>query len=474
MAKPHDINDSFELEGFWWLPEAPERRVAGVLRYSQDDGPVLTLTGTFDPTKEAFGEEMDDRAVIHGTTKDDKDVSLFKNLHISRKGGFFTEAVQEVYRGHTLAMGWHFASEDEEIFSKSYAIFEDIEEWLGHRFFDFGPVEDSKDWRLKIDRSVSRPLGRIKGVDFTVGSGFYTDKSSTSFTVSAHCYVEIAPDEPKSLRWHLAAASKIRALASLCAGQHLPARRIMLDGPEIRYSKDHSRSAEVSVYASMLHQETKKKLRKFDRPMVQVSDFPVPADDLLQRWFDGYEDFSSAQYLFLTALADRGMFINVRFSFAIQALEVFHRLSYPTTIMAPEHHEALQSALMKAVPQSTPAVMRDKLKGLLAFSNEPSLGQRLKALLKEVHSRLGETPAGFDKAFVKRLVDTRNYYTHFSPNLEGKTLKGADMHYAIRRIVLLLIVLQFLRIGLDPATARAAIDRHREFKKLWEEEGNPS
>lgn len=48
------------------------------------------------------------------------------------------------------------------------------------------------------------------------------------------------------------------------------------------------------------------------------------------------------------------------------------------------------------------------------------------------------------------------------------------MHFAIRRIVLLLIVLQFLRIGLDPTTVRAAIGEHREFKKLWEEEGNPS
>jgi len=473
MAKPHDINDSFDLDGFWWLPEAPERRVAGVLTYTQEEGPVLTLTGTFDPTQEAFGSEMEDRAVIHGTTKDEKHVSLFKVLHMSRKGGFFQEAVHEVYRGHTLALGWHFASEEEQIFSKSYVIFEDIEEWLGHRFFDFRPVEDSTDWRLNISRSVSRPLGQIQGVKFNIGSGFYTDKNSTSFTISAHCYVEIAPDEPKSLRWHSAAAFKIRGLASLCAGRHLPARRIMLDGPEVRFSKDHSRHAEVSVYASMLHQESKK-ARQYERSMIQVSDFPDPADELLQRWFDGYEDFSSAQYLFLTALADRGMFINTRFSFAVQALEVFHRLSYPTTIIAPKDHATLQDILMSAIPDDTPAVMRDKLRGLLAFSNEPSLGQRLKALLKEVRSRLGEVPAGFDKAFVKRLVDTRNYYTHFSPNLEGQILAGADMHYGIRRIVLLLIVLQFLRIGFDPATVRAAIDKHGEFKKLWQEEGNPS
>ena len=118
--------------------------------------------------------------------------------------------------------------------------------------------------------------------------------------------------------------------------------------------------------------------------------------------------------------------------------------------------------------------MRDKLEGLLAYSNEPSLRQRLKALLKEVRERLGEVPAGFDKAFVERLVETRNYYTHFSARTEKNILQGADMHYAIRRIVLLLIVLQFLRIGLDPAVVRSAIDKNLEFKKLWKEKGNPS
>lgn len=473
MAAPPDINDIFDLDGFWWIPDNPDLRVAGVLSFSQKDGPVLTLTGTFEPTKRAFGSEMMDRPVIHGLTKDSKAVSLFDALHTGRKGGLGEQAVHEVYKGHILAVGWHFDSDEEQMFTNSYVSFEDIEEWLDHRFFSFDRGDDNLNWALALNRPATRPLAEFDGISLSVGSGFYTDGSSTSFTVTAGCHVKIAASEKRNIRWHLAAASKVQGLASLCTGRHLPLRMIFLDGPEVRYSTDFSRPSEVRLYYSLVHQSSQK-VRQHDIPMLRVSDFPEPADEVYRKWFDCYEGLSSGIYLFLTALADRAMFINVRFSLAIQALEVFHRRSYSGTVMAEAEHAALQKVLIAAIPDGTPAAMRDKLSGLLSFSNEPSLGQRLRAMLKDLRAQLEEEPAGYDKVFVRRLVDTRNYYTHYSPDLVGKTLEGADMHYAIRRIVLLLIVLLLLRIGLPRESVRAAIDKHREFKQLWETAGNPS
>jgi hypothetical protein len=472
MAAPPGINDEFSLEGFWWLPSDPDALVAGVLLFNQKDGPVLTLTGTFEPKKEAFGSTLDDRPVIHGRTKDGKAVSLFGALQTARKGGLGQSAVHEVYEAHLLAMGLHFDNEDAAIFTRSYVGFEDIEAWLGHRFFDLRHETESGNWSLGIDRSVARPLGRIDGAALSVGSGFYTDASSTSFTVTARCHIVIAPDAPQPVGWHFEAAAQIQGLASLCTGRHLPLRLLFLDGPEIRHAKDKSRATEVHIYASMTHPESQK-TRRHESPMVRATDFPEPADALLQKWFDSYGELSSALYLFLTALADRAMFINIRFALAIQALEVFHRRSAPGTIIPDEEHAVLQQALIAAIPAGTSAAMREKLKGTLSFSNEPSLRQRLRALIEEVEAHMGEAAAGYDKAFVQRLVDTRNFYTHYSPDLENKILEGAELHYAIRRIVLLLIVLLLLRIGIEPATVREAIADHREFRQLWEKAGNP-
>jgi hypothetical protein len=79
MAAPSGINDAFSLDGFWWLPKMPDLKVAGVLNFKQKQGPILTLTGTFDPSARRLGSEMQDQAVIHGLTKDNQAVSLWRH-----------------------------------------------------------------------------------------------------------------------------------------------------------------------------------------------------------------------------------------------------------------------------------------------------------------------------------------------------------------------------------------------------------
>ena len=438
MPKPFGINDDFQFEGIWWVPDQPDVRVAGELAYGQKDGPVLSLTGTFNPDSRGFLSELVDRDVIHGSTKEGKSVSLFRALHTSRQGGLGQPVIHEVYKAHLLAIGYHFANEDEEIFTRSFVSFEDIEEWLGHRFFDLQCASNEMDFNLAINRAgIDRRLADINGMTLSAGSGFFTDRSNTSFTIDARCYIKVKPAQPRSIGWHFSVASKLQSLASLCTGRHLPLTSLSLDGPVLRYSSEHSRPAEVHVYASMTHPESHKS-RRFDTPLVYASDLPDPPDAAFQKWFDSYEELSSGLYLFQTALADRAMYINARFSLAIQALEVFHRRAFPGPIIPKSKYSEIRKALVSAIPDGTTKDMREKLQSVLAFSNEPSLKQRLRALIDEVEHAFGERPAGYDETFVKQVVDTRNYYTHYSPELSGKTLEGAAMHYAIRRIVLLL------------------------------------
>ena len=47
-TEPLHLVDSHEWSGLWWLPDAPDERVPGVLRYDRDGGAELTLIGTFE------------------------------------------------------------------------------------------------------------------------------------------------------------------------------------------------------------------------------------------------------------------------------------------------------------------------------------------------------------------------------------------------------------------------------------------
>ena len=102
----------FEAAGFWHLPSSPLHKVAGILRYSAEDGLRLSLTGT-------FGEGMSSERkvhnypVIHGIVNDSPCgraftlVGCFRSMLSVRMPGFATEEI----RANQAYGGEHFLSE---------------------------------------------------------------------------------------------------------------------------------------------------------------------------------------------------------------------------------------------------------------------------------------------------------------------------------------------------------------------------
>ncbi|WP_294443180.1 HEPN domain-containing protein [uncultured Sphingomonas sp.] len=473
MAAPPGMNDQFREDGLWWLPGGEDDKVAGELTFNQEDGAVLKLLGSFEGKPfRPFQSDLKDHPVILGALKDGKAVTLLDSLNTGRHGAFFGGFVRETHKPHLTAIGLHFDSEKEAIFTKGYVRFEDIEAWLGDRFFDLEFRDDHTSLDLHVNRRREAPLGSFEEGILTFGSSLYTDQSETDYTITAHSYVSIEPSEKRSLAWFFSAASKIQSLASLCTGRHLPLLSLTLDGPEKRVSPDRTHPADVRVYAQMSHSESQK-ARRHDVPLIRAHNLTAYNSNAFKVWFSSYDEIASALHLFFAVQGAKWMYINVRFLLAIQALEVFHRLTCDDTIMDEAEHQALQIALLKAIPQGTPPRMRNKLEGTLQFSNEPSLMQRLKSIMTQVRAEFGETPGGFSNSYLHALVTTRNYYTHYSPGLEGKTLEGTDMHYATRRIILLLTVLLLLRLGIGAEGVRGALTNHREFRTLWDKAGVP-
>ncbi len=167
------------------------------------------------------------------------------------------------------------------------------------------------------------------------------------------------------------------------------------------------------------------------------------------------------------------MFTNIRLLLAIQALEVFHRRTGGDTVMPEAEFAAFADGMRAAIPANANPDMREKLELLYRFANEPSLKQRLRAIVASLTQAFGEAPGGFNGKFLRKLVDTRNYYTHFSEDLSERTLDGEGMYWATRRVILLLTLLFLQRIGLAASDIKPLLERHREFAQLWGE-GRPA
>lgn len=479
MAEPRlGLQDSFTEQGLWWLAGHEADQVGGTLTYDPVDGAVLKLLGIFGDLVTAFnrslvGADGDDYLSIHGVTTKGKPISLLRALNKSRQLNM-PGIANEIWTSNMLVVGIHMTSvQDEAIFPKSYFRFESIERWLEHEPFSDSYDHDARS--LTVIAKKPREIFFADHAEFkvsSVGSLYANNKPETRFAIDVFSQMAITPDEPRSLDWHMSRAVRLQELASLCTGHYLPLLSFELRGPDELSGGGETRPIEAHVYARMVHTEAASRPRH-ERPVIAGPELARFSPKAVQLWFDQYEIFSPAINLFFTISGQRQMFTNIRMLLAIQAIEVFHRRTSSATVMPTKEFEVFVKGLVEAIPTDACGPMRDRLKALYTYCNEPSLGQRLKAIIADLTDAFQEAPAGFDKAFMRKLVDTRNYYTHFSTELRDKTLDGEGMYWASRRIILLLTLMFLQRLGVAANDIAPLLKRHQEFATLWSNAGYP-
>lgn len=469
------LNDSFTEEGFWWLEGNEENQVSGTLSFDPDDGPVLKLLGTLQDFVKAFNASLSgdsELVTIHGVTKKGKPVTLLRAFSTNRQMNM-PGIANETWNSNLLLVGWHLSQSDDPIFSKSYFRFQEIERWLEHNPFTYSLETESKAVTLRAEKPRELHFAKADDLEVTtVGSLYSNNDVDTRYSIEVFSQMGVTPAEPKSLDWHFSHASRIQGLASLCAGYHLPLLSLELRGPDVELGGGGTMPSEVHVYARMQH-PVADKWRRHDKPIVSGPELMKFNPDALRVWFEQHEKLGSALNMLFTIKGQRQMYTNIRFILAVQALEVFHRRTSTQTVMDEADFEKFHDELIEAIPDSATPEMRERLTRSYQFTNEMSLSQRLKAIVRHITDEFGTRPPALHKGFIKTLVDTRNYYTHFSPELETKKLDGAGMYWASRRIIVLLTVLFLLRIGVSAEDIQSLIKRHREFAQLWENEDTP-
>jgi len=479
-SPPLGIYDNFNEQGLFWLPDKRDDEVPGTLSYDPENGAVLKLLGIFGKLHDAFnralgGARDNAEAVIHGVTMKGKPISLLHAFDTSRQLNM-PGIPHETWSSNLLVIGAHITSADDEaIFPKSYFRFEEIETWLEHSPFD--DAFDSEAKTLTVHAVKPREVAFASHADFevsSVGSLYSDNKTATRFAIDVTSQMAITPHEPKSLNWHLNRAVRIQELASLCTGHFLPLTSLELRGPNVELGGGGTRPSEVHFYARMIHGEGRSETRSKRRtPIVTGPELNRFNPQAMQLWFDQFEAFDPALRLFFTITGARQMFTNIRLLLAIQALEVFHRRTSGETVMPDADFATFADTMIDAIPVDANPDMREKLKSLYRFANEPSLKQRLRSIVASLTEAFGETPGGFNGKFLRKLVDTRNYYTHFSEELSARTLDGEGMYWATRRVLLLLTLLFLQRLGIAAYDIKPLLKRHNEFAQLWAKADRP-
>lgn len=469
MAQELDVDESFLREGYWWLPEAPDDQIAGTIEYDPDTGAELRLLGTFGGPMHAIALAMGGAKyqTIHGVTADGKPISLLKALVKSSQ--FNAPGIPRVtYMGLWLIVGRHILSIDEPVFTASWSDFDGLDAWLNRQAFQRTFLDNPRQELLTITPPSDWVLGRVEAIDAEVVARTRvdtTEERQKRHVAILRNQIGLKPSCPQSLTWHTDQLHIVNRLVELCTGRHLPYRTIRLIGGDVELGPGVVIPETIDVLFA--RRRGRERMKSADDPIYTAAELLNGNPKIMSAWFTLNDKLRPALDLLFTVVASRyDLYTDVAFLLAAQAWEVFHRLSSTTALVPKAEFNAARKAVEEAIPPSISDVLRDKFKSMLTFANEPSLRQRLDATLADLQSAYGTAPFGFDDEALKQVVNSRNYYTHYTSKLRVKALVGAPLMELTRGIIPVLFALILPMLNLDPNQVRQHLSRRRDLGPL--------
>ena len=178
--------------------------------------------------------------------------------------------------------------------------------------------------------------------------------------------------------------------------------------------------------------------------------------ELLDRWRDYHHRLDAVLPLYFSVRFNDELYINHRFLFLAQALEVYHAMTSDSAIAPTAEYKARLKRVLGSVAEEDREWVGDGLR----FANKKTLAQRLNEILGR-HPTEAARMAGDMPDFADKIRRTRNYYTHFDERLKkrGKIADEAEIILLTERMQRLLEVCFLKDLGLDGAPIRKIIGK---------------
>lgn len=423
-----------EVRGRWTKArEGESKGVIGSLKFTPTTN-VLELDGCL-----GVGGDIE-KEIITGITRDGKEVTLLDCMQIGRKTNSY--GVVERYNVGTILIGKQYKIGEEINFNKIELRYPNMESWVAENNFNDRPVwKDNKLIGYEIDY-VLPPIFKteIDNCIFEISTKFNINHEEHKREILHKNYISVECNESSSLKEILSLEYKVRHFYSLCIGKGTaPLEIYVYDGDK-----------KLQVYYCMIDYE--KNIEEVDSSKIRIKfdDIRKDLDVYLRNWFRKAEELEPVFNLYFTNLYMHRNIEEFMYITYAQAIETFHRkVCGGNYIDELRYLEILYPKFVDAIPQdnSISSEFKESLKGKFKFQNEYSLNKRLKdlfnkyELLKEIVPR--------PKVFIQRIVDTRNYLTHYNENLKETSYRGIELVYANELLKIIIEICLMKEIELE-------------------------
>jgi hypothetical protein len=191
--------------------------------------------------------------------------------------------------------------------------------------------------------------------------------------------------------------------------------------------------------------------------LFKFTDIEQNAGSIINKWMIAYDSIDSVLNLYFLSKFGRHKFWENKFLYLVQGVESYHRRTSNETWLDQADYDSIVETMISNCPDKYKEDFSKKLK----YGNELSLAKRLKNLMSPFKKLF--YPGKKRKYTIRKIVDNRNYLTHYDKESIQKLENGIKLPELCTTLEILLQLHLLKEIGLtdDKAIAKANIYKLR-------------
>jgi len=454
--------EKLEYKGFWWLPNNPENKISGTLQFTPNEGAILDLVGSFRDL-EHFNQSFQPEIVL-GISSDGKNITLYKCFETKSRVSIPGLIISSLYAS-VVFVGAHFLKAEDIKFKSLSIHFSHLDEWVNISGIDIDFPTDTKEILIRYKKP--EPIQVVLNdslrllIDFSTEYPFLSHPQKEA-GIKQKIYIIIEPSTEKPFEEYFPIMYHIRNFLSLATTELV--QPLLIEGKtetnkEIIANTVHYPSVGIFYQLPNIGDETEKLTPYL--MLFRYNQISNQFDVFLNNWFQKANYLETVYDLYFGTLYNPHLYLNNQFLNLIQAIESYHRKTMKNNELPEDRHQERIKEILNAVPSK----FTDWLEWKLKYSNEVNLRQRLKDIL-EFCSKISERLISDQEAFIGKTVDTRNYLTHFDPELEQRAVKGKELYDLTSRLKVLLQTIFLKELGLSDDRIRELISSNIKYSSM--------
>jgi hypothetical protein len=344
-----------------------------------------------------------------------------------------------IYRPSAALLGARFTEGEELTFDEISLVTSDLDTWVSasgiswsHTMND-DPTLGLKAIDLHFEPPESIPIPLDEGaearIDFSYAQSGIQPVPSKA-TVSQSAALHLRHPEHFTLDGVGEAVGRIRNFLSLAIGRTQTVVSITAFRDDLLRPGSNHRQPVDLVWELQHNPELPTRPVHPHEMLFSLPEAKPSISEVMRSWLARQDVLRPVFNLYFGVLYHPNMYLDVRFLAYAQAIETYDFRRREATDLPPEEHEHRLEAVLAPAPDEYRGWLEQQLKN----SNTLSLRRRVRDVLAEcptVRDKIIGATSNERKVFINRFIDSRNYYTHYNPELEGRAATGAALYLLV-------------------------------------------